>query len=48
MYVFGGSRINIDKPLGEIVDLDKIKVDYAVQAMYKRNEELYEETNRLL
>lgn len=28
--------------------MEKIKADYAVEAMYKRNEELYEETNRLL
>lgn len=38
----------MEKPLDEVVDLEKIKADYAIQAMYKRNEELYEETNRLL
>lgn len=31
-----------------MVDLEKIKEGYAMEMMFKRNEELYEETNRLM
>lgn len=40
--------IDIEKPLDEIVDLEKIKADYAVEEMFKKNEKLYNDTEDML
>lgn len=52
LYWFNSSclfgSIDIDKPLDEIVDLEKIKADYAVEEMFKKNEKLYNDTEDML
>jgi len=40
--------IDIEKPLDEIVDLEKIKAEYAVEEMFKKNEKLYCDTEDML
>lgn len=45
-FLFGS--IDIEKPLDEIVDLEKIKADYAVEEMFKKNEKLYNDTEDML
>lgn len=29
--------MNLEKPIDEVIDLEKIKADFALEEMYKRN-----------